>query len=146
MSKSYTINFSSRNALDNSNLNAVKFYVNWASILPVSEYKSYECSFVFKSEAYSGILTNIGYVNINIGRTEVYDCTTQTNNIGLINPVAIGTSNSYYNATSNDNNTVVLYPGTDGNITIKLNNFSGAALANMQHYVLVLNMTPLHSM
>jgi hypothetical protein len=37
---------------------------------------------------------------------------------------------------------MVLYPGSDSNITIKLNTFAGAAMANMQNYVLILNLTP----
>lgn len=145
MSQSYSIIFSSRgsNVISNSNLNSVQYYCNWPAMLPVHKYKKYSCEFIFKSETYtSGILTNNGFVNMNIGKTDVYDGTSQSYNLGIIYPVALGTTSSFYNSTSADNLPMVLYPN-ENMVTIKLNTFAGSAMANMQNYVLTLKMIPI---
>ena len=67
-----------------------------------------EYVFIFKSETYAGgILTNNGFVNMNIGKTDIFDGTTQSNNLGIIYPVALGANSSYYNSTNIDNNPIV---------------------------------------
>ena len=145
MSQSYSVIFSSRgsNVVNSSNINAVQYYVNWSAMLPVHKYKKYSCMFIFKSETYtSGILTNNGFVNMNIGKTDIFDGVTQSSNLGIIYPVALGTTSSFYNSTNNDNNPIVLYPN-ENMVTIKLNTFAGTAMANMQNYVIILNMTPI---
>ena len=144
MSQSYSVIFSSRgsNVIDSSNINAISYYCNWPAMLPIHKYKKYSCLFLFKSETYaSGILTDNGFVNMNIGKTDIYDGTSQSNNLGVIYPTALGTG-SFYNSTNNDNNPIVLYP-SQNMVTIKLNTFAGSAMANMPNYVLILNMTPI---
>jgi hypothetical protein len=144
MSQSYSVIFSSRgsNVVDSSSINAISYYCNWPAMLPVHKYKKYSCEFIFKSETYGGSLTNNGFVNMNIGKTDVFDGTTQSFNLGVIYPVALSATSSFYNSTSNDNLPMVLYPNQNM-VTIKLNTFAGSAMANMQNYVLILNMTPI---
>jgi hypothetical protein len=144
MSQSYSVIFSSRgsNVVSNSNLNAVQYYCNWPAMLPIHKYKRYSCVFIFKSETYTGLLTNNGFVNMNIGKTDIFDGTSQSFNLGIIYPVALGSTSSFYNSTNNDNNQIVLYPN-ENMVTIKLNTFAGTAMANMQNYVLILNITPI---
>ena len=67
-----------------ANLNVINYYVNWPVVLPMDKYIKYSCSFVFKSENYAGILANNGFVNVNIGRTQIFDGTTQSSNLGII--------------------------------------------------------------
>jgi hypothetical protein len=145
--ETYQIIFCSRNSnvTDGvANLNNVSFYVNWAAILP-DKYKKYSCSFVFKSENYAGLLTSNGFVNVNVGRTQIFDGTTESSNLGMIYPVYLnvtaGSQLSFYNSTNNDNNPIILYP-SNNIVTIKLKTFAGGAMANMPHYSLILNLRP----
>lgn len=127
-----------------ANLNVVSFYVNWAAVLPIDKYKKYSCSFVFKSESFNGLLASNGFVNMNIGKTQIYDGTTQCNVLGIIYPVYLSTVapiTSFYNSTNNDNNPVILYP-SQNIVTITLNTFQNTPMANMPHYSLILNLTP----
>ena len=70
-------------------LNVINYYVNWPVVLPMDKYIKYSCSFVFKSENYAGVLANNGFVNVNIGRTQIFDGTTQSSNLGIIYPVIL---------------------------------------------------------
>ena len=145
--ETYQIIFCSRNSnvTDGvANLNSVSFYVNWAAILP-DKYKKYSCSFVFKSSLYVGLLTSNGFVNVNIGRTQIFDGTTESSNLGIINPVYLnvtpGSQVSYYSASNNDNNPVILYP-SQNIVTVKLKTFTDTNMTNMPHYTLTLNLRP----
>ena len=133
-----------------ANLNNITYYCNWPAMLPISQYTKYECSFVFKSENYdgpghNGLLTNNGLISVDVGRTQIFDGTSQSFNLGMIYPVILNNTAaaqlSFYNSTNNDNNPVILYP-TQNMVTVKLNTFAGVAMANMQHYCLILNLTP----
>ena len=82
---------------------------------------------------------------MSIGRTQIFDGTTQSSNLGIIYPVYLnvigGAQSSYYNSTNNDNNPVILYPHQNS-VTITLNTFAGAVMQNMPNYVLILNLIP----
>ena len=82
-------NLGALNAGIPANINTLKYYCNWPAMLPIEKYTKYSCSFVFKSENYAGILTNNGFVNVDIGRTQIFDGTTQSSNLGIIYPVAL---------------------------------------------------------
>ena len=79
---------------------------------------------------------------MNIGKTDIFDGTTQTYNLGIIYPVIIGAF-SFYNSTNNDNNPIILYP-TQDTITISLKTFAGVAMGYMTPYVLILTLEPLY--
>ena len=128
-----------------ANINKLKYYCNWSAMLPIDKYSKYSCSFVFKSESYTGLLASTGYVNVDIGRTQIFDGTTQSSNLGIIYPVYLntvaGSQSSYYNSTNSDNNSVIVYP-TQNIVTVTLNTFAGAAMDHMTNYCLILNLTP----
>ena len=128
-----------------TNLNAVTYYCNWASMLPIDKYTKYSCSFVFKSENYVGLLASNGFVNVDIGRTQIFDGTTQNNNLGVIYPIYLNVTNgsqlSFYCSTNNDNNPVILYP-SQNMVKVTLNTFAGGAMDHMPNYSLILNFTP----
>jgi hypothetical protein len=138
-------NLGALNAGIPENINTLKYYCNWPAMLPIEKYTKYSCSFVFKSENYAGILTNNGFVNVDVGRTQIFDGTTQSFNLGIIYPVALnvtaGSQSSFYNSTNNDNNSVIIYP-TQNIVTVTLNTFAGAAMANLPNYCLILNLSP----
>jgi hypothetical protein len=141
MSQSYSVIFNSRNAIDNSNLNSVSFYVNWASIIPIHKYKKYSCRVNFKSETYAGVLNAIGFINFDCGKTDIYDGTTQQNNIAIITPVVLTDALSFYSTNINDNDRFIFYPN-DTLVKINLKTFSGTNISNVQNYVLTLNLEP----
>ena len=128
-----------------ANVCSLDYYLNLNSVLPMDKYTKYSCSFIFQSEAFVGLLTNTGFVNMSIGRTQIFDGTTQSSNLGIIYPVNLnvtaGSQASFYNSTNNDNNPIILYPNQN-TVTITLNTFAGVAMANMTNYVLILNLTP----
>jgi hypothetical protein len=128
-----------------ANINSLSYYLNLNAILPMDKFTKYSCSFVFKSENLAGVLTTTGFVNMSIGRTQIFDGTTQSSNIGIIYPIVLnttaGSQASYYNSNSSDNNPVILYPNQNS-VTITLNTFAGAAIPNMRNYVLILNLIP----
>jgi hypothetical protein len=129
---------------------AVTYNVNWDAIIPRDKYNKFKCQFVFKSLNYvggggNGLLVDNGFVNMNLGRVNIYDGLQMSQNLGIVYPVILNTTanaqSSYYNCTNNDNNDFVIdYPNTIA-ITITLNTFAGVAMANMPHYVLILNLT-----
>ena len=127
------------------NINTLNYYINLNAILPMQTFTKYSCSFVFKSENFVGLLNKNGFANMSIGRTQIFDGTTQSSNLGIIYPVitnpTAGSQSSFYNSTNNDNNPIILYPNQNS-VTITLNTFAGAAIANMPNYVLILNLTP----
>lgn len=165
MSESYLVVFNSQgaNAVNNANINAVVYNVNWGSFLP-KKFKKFQCQFIFKSANLLStaiaptILADNGFVNMNIGKINCNDGQGQTNNIGIVYPVleyylqgvAYGNTNpyvysnstavSYYTSTNNDNNVFWIDYPTNQQITVTLNTFAGVAMANMPHYVLYLNL------
>jgi hypothetical protein len=128
-----------------ANINSLSYYLNLNAVLPMDKFVKYSCSFVFKSENFVGMLANNGFVNMNIGRTQIFDGTTQSSNLGIIYPVILnataGVQSSFYNSNNSDNNPIILYPNQNL-VTITLNTFAGVAMAYMPNYVLILNLTP----
>ena len=129
---------------------AMVYDVNWESIIPRDKYNKFRCQFVFKSVPYAGagnngLLQEIGFVNMNLGRVNIYDGVQQSQNLGVIYPVYLNTTanaqRSYYTCASSDNNEFVIDYPNNHMITIGLNNFNGPVLANMPHYVLILSLT-----
>ena len=41
-------------------------------MIPLDKRTKYECSFVFKSENYEGLLAQNGFIKIIIGKTQIY--------------------------------------------------------------------------
>ncbi len=141
MPESFLVLFNSQgsNVINSSNINAVVYDVNWDSFLP-RKYKKFQCQFIFKSQNYNGTLTSNGFVNMNLGKMNVYDGNTQTANIGIVYPVVVG-NQSFYNSTNNDNNDFWISYPTNRQVTINLNNFNNTSvLANMQNYCLYLSL------
>jgi len=128
-----------------ANINSLKYYCNWPAMLPVEKYTKYSCSFVFKSENYIGLMTSNGFVNVDVGRTQIFDGTTQSFNLGMICPIYLNTNAgvqlSFYNSTNSDNNPVIIYP-TQNIVTVTLSTFANGAMNNMQNYCLILNLSP----
>ena len=128
-----------------ANITTLKYSCNWPAMLPIDKYTKYSCSFVFKSESYAGLLASNGFVNVDIGRTQIFDGTTQSFNLGIIYPVYLnvtaGSQASFNNSTNNDNNPVIVYP-TQNIVTVTLNTLAGVAMAQMPNYVLILNLSP----
>jgi hypothetical protein len=140
--ETYNVIFCSRNSNvvgGVANLNGVVYNVNWDSILPRDKYKRFVCNFVFKSENYVGNLTNNGYVNVNFGKVNCYDGVSNVGNIGIIYPVSLVANSSFYNSTNNDNNAFYCNYPASNLVTITLNNLAGGVMANMPHYVLIIN-------
>ena len=129
---------------------SISYDLNWEAIIPRDKYNKFRCQFILKSMIYTGVggnglLTDIGFVNMNLGRVNIYDGVQQSQNLGIIYPVILNViannQRSYYNAASSDNNEFVIDYPINHIITIALNNFNGPILANMPHYVLILSLT-----
>jgi hypothetical protein len=94
MSEIYQVVFNSQgsNVINNANRNAVIYNVNWGSFLP-KKFKKFHAQFVFKSANFQStaqtptILSDNGFVNMNIGKIYCNDGLGQTNNIGVVYPV-----------------------------------------------------------
>ena len=161
--ESFNIVFNSRgvNAINKTNLNAVKYFVNWGSILP-KKYKKFNAHFIFKSENTGVALTDNGFVHMDFGKVNVYDGYSNYQNLGILYPVAVQTNattfNYFYNSTNNDNNNFNMNYPVNQVITVNLKKFSGTGmsmptssgldasnnpipLANSLNYVLILNLT-----
>ena len=141
MSEAFQVIFNSQgsNVINNTNLNAVQYNVNWTAFLP-SKYKKFHCQFVFKSVNYAGALVDNGFVNLNLGRVNVSDGLTMSTNLGIVYPVYLSANVSYYNSTNNDNNDFWIDYPTNRTPTITLRTFAGVNMANMQNYTLILNL------
>jgi len=133
----------------NNNYNTVTYNVNWLSILP-TKYKKFQCQFVFKSNKFGHGQNNIakhiiGFIDMNIGRTNIYDGLQMSNNIGYILPRATTASelnDLYYSSTTNDNNDFWIDYPTNNQITITLNKLDGKEkIEKMTQYHLYLTMT-----
>ena len=134
---------------------AITYNVNWDAIIPRNKYNKFHCQFIFKSLNYTnpgpggggagnGFLIDNGFVNMNLGRVNIYDGLQQSQNLGIVYPVILNTTanfqSSYYNCTNNDNNDFVIDYPNNTTVTITLNTFAGVAMGNMPHYVLILNL------
>ena len=129
---------------------SISYDLNWEAIIPRDKYNKFRCQFILRSMIYNGaggngLLTDIGFVNMNLGRVNIYDGSQQSQNLGIIYPVYLNTTanaqRSYYACDSSDNSEFVIDYPNNHMITIGLNNFNGPVLANMPHYVLILSLT-----
>jgi hypothetical protein len=142
MSEAFQVIFNSQgsNVLNATSLNAVVYNVNWGTFLP-KKYKKFHCQFVFKSQNYNGALVNNGFVNMNLGRVSVFDGQQMSTNLGIIYPQYLtAAAVSYYTSTNNDNNDFWIDYPINNTITVTLNTFAGAPMANVPHYVIMLNL------
>ena len=141
MSEAFQVIFNSQgsNVINNTNLNAVQYNVNWTAFLPL-KYKKFHCQFIFKSVNYAGALVDNGFVNMNLGRVNVSDGLTMSQNLGIVYPVYLSAGVSYYNSTNNDNNVFWIDYPINRTVTLNLKTFAGVNMANMQHYTLILNL------
>ena len=141
MSEAFQVIFNSQgsNVINNTNLNAVQYNVNWTAFLPL-KYKKFHCQFIFKSVNYNGALTDNGFVNMNIGRVNIFDGNSMSYNMGIIYPVYLSANVSFYNSTNNDNNDFWIDYPVNNTVTITLLNFAGNNIGNMPHYCLMLNL------
>lgn len=142
MPESYNIIFNSRstsNVIDKTSLNNVTYSVNWSAYLP-QKFKKFHCQFIFKSENYAGLLTDNGLVSVLGITSNVYDGNSRTTNLGVIYPVALSGTNSFYNSTNNDNNDFWINYPTTNQITISLKTFAGNNMSNMPNYCLIMNL------
>jgi len=143
MPESYNIIFCSRgnNVINKTSLNAVQYNVNWSVILP-KKFKKFHCQFIFKSENYSsGVLTDNGFVGMQGIVSNCYDGLSRTSNLGIIYPVFLGGTNSFYNSTNNDNNDFYIDYPINNLVTIILNKFDGVTpMGSMPNYTLIMNL------
>lgn len=142
MAEAFQLIFNSQgsNVLNNTTRTAVVYNVNWGAFLP-KKYKKFHCQFVFKSQNYGGNLTDSGFVNMNIGRISVFDGLQMSSNLGVVYPVyLLANTASYYSSTNNDNNDFWIDYPINNTVTITLNTFGGAAMNNMPHYVIMMNL------
>jgi hypothetical protein len=133
MGEIYQVIFNTRgsNVINNTNLNAVQFNVNWASILP-DKYKRFRCQFSFKSVRATSALVDLGYVNIDLGGSiNIYDGLTMSSNIGVIYPEYLTTTSGYFTASTADNIDFFINYPTNTSPTITLKTFAGVNMASM---------------
>ena len=127
------------------NRTTITYDINWEAIIPRNKYNKFRCQFTFKSTIYAGHNQDIGFVNMNLGRANIYDGVQQSQNLGIIYQVypntTVGSGRSYFHCASGDNNEFVIDYPNNHMITIRLNAFNGNNMANMPHYVLILNLT-----
>ena len=137
--------------VNNANLNAVSYNVNWNTILP-HKYSKFEVSCNFRSNAYlpgglavaGTVLTDVGFIGLNFGKTDIFEGGSSSSNIAMIYPAvtnAIAALNcSYYNCNNNDNVNFTMDFPQSGIITVTLKTYGGVNMANMQNYNLQLSL------
>ena len=127
------------------NRTAITYDINWEAIIPKNKYKKFRCQFTFKSTLYAGLNADTGFVNMNLGRVNIYDGSQQSQAIGIIYPVWVNTvagqNRSFFHCASSDNNEFVIDYPNNHMITIALKTFNENNIVNMPHYVLILNLT-----
>jgi hypothetical protein len=124
---------------------SISYDINWESIIPRGKYNKFRCQFIFKTTLYAGLLGDYGFVNMNLGRVNIYDGMQQSQNLGIIYPIytntTAGANRSYLTAETSDNNEFVIDYPNNHIITIALNYFNGIIMNNTPHYVLILSLT-----
>ena len=121
------------------------YNVNWNSFIPL-EYKKFRCSFIFRSDIMAlttaTYLNENGLISMNILKTNIFNGSELSNNIGMIYPVvASANTRTYYNSSAGDNPTFeMLYP-TNQQITISIKHFNdNVPLIYLPQYILYLTM------
>jgi hypothetical protein len=78
---------------------------------------------------------------MNIGRVSVFDGQQMSTNLGIVYPVIlVANANSYYSSTNNDNNDFWIDYPINNTVTVTLNTFAGTPMAQMPHYVIMMNL------
>ena len=141
MGEIYQVIFNSQgsNVINNTNLNAVQYNVNWDAFLP-KQYKKFKCQFIFKSIKIAQATSDFGFVNIDIGKVNIFDGLSMSSNLGIIQPQYFTSTNTYYSATSADNCEIYIYYPINRVPIITLKTYAGVNIANMTHYTLILNL------
>jgi hypothetical protein len=144
----YTILLSSvgKNVVDRSNINAVKFYINWSSILPLDKYKAYSCNVKFIS-SYTDTLceSNVGTLSMDVGKTNVYDGVSEIKSLCVITANFLdATSFNYISSTLLNDDEIIIYPNNE-NITVNLKTILGTDIVSMEDYFLTLTLKPIEN-
>ena len=147
----FNINSQGLNVVTNVNPANVTYNINWGS-LP-TKYSKFRVTCKFCSYPYlpggaaaaGTALIDVGFININFGKTYVYDGASNIGNVAMIYPVVTNTTqglcSSYYCCTTNDNAPFIMdYPQT-GIFTVTLKTFAGVFMPNPRHYNLQLCFT-----
>jgi len=133
--------------VNNGNLAKVQYLLPWAT-LP-RKYSKFSVQVNFRSSVYVGLLTDVGFININLGRMNVFEGGQVSNNIAMIYPInsnttaAAGPLSSFYACTISDNCDFQMDYPQSGLITVSLKNFAGANMGNMTNYNLQMRFTGL---
>ena len=149
MSEEYTLILNSQsttsNLISNANLYACIYNINWQDFLP-QKYQKYACKFTFQSIPATILPANalVGQININFGKTNVFDGQSMITTIGAIYPTYLSGNILTYNGNTNNNNEFTLTYPTNNQITVNLNTLTPAtALANIPNYNLILTFRPI---
>ena len=146
----FNINSQGPNVVNNANTANVTYDMNWGS-LP-TKYSKFRVTCNFRSYPYlpgggapaGSVLTNVGFININFGKTYVYDGASNIGNVAMIYPVAISTEAglcaSYYCCTTIDNAPFMMDYPQSGIFTVALKTFAGVPLVNTRNYNLQLQL------
>ena len=146
----FNLNSQGSNVVANANPANVTYNMNWGS-LP-TKYSKFRVTCNFRSYPYlpggaapvGTALIDVGFININFGKTYVYDGASNIGNVAMIYPVVTNTTqglcSSYYCCTTNDNAPFIMdYPQT-GIFTVTLKTFAGVFLTNPRNYNLQLQL------
>ena len=147
----FNLNSQGSSVVTNTNPGNVTYNVNWGS-LP-TKYSKFKVVCNFRSYPYlpggaavaGTVLTDVGWININFGKSFVYDGSSNIGNVAMIYPIVTNTiaylNSSYYCCTSNDNSPFIMDYPQSGLFTITLKTFAGAFMTNPRHYNLQLCIT-----
>ena len=133
--------------VDNNNLAEVQYLLPWAT-LP-RKYSKFSVQVNFRSNTYAGLLTDVGFININLGRMNIFEGGQVSNNLAMIYPVlgnttaAVGAISSFYACTISDNCDFQMDYPQGGLITVNLKTFAGVDMAHMPPYNLQMRLTGL---
>ena len=133
--------------VNNANLAQVQYLLPFAT-LP-RKYSKFSVQVNFRSNVYVGLLTDVGFININLGRMNVFEGGMVSNNLAMIycinsnTTAAAGPLSSFYACTISDNCDFQMDYPQSGLITVSLKTFAGADMPHMQNYNLQMRFTGL---
>ena len=147
--ESLMINLNSQGSyvVNNANLAQVQYLLPWAT-LP-RKYSKYSVQVNFRSNVFVGLLTDVGFININLGRMNLFEGGMVSNNLAMIYPItanttaAAGPLSSFYACTISDNCDFQMDYPQSGLITVSLKTFAGLNMPNMPPYNLQMRFTGL---
>ena len=133
--------------VQNNNLAQVQYLLPFAT-LP-RKYSKFSVQVNFRSSVYVGLLTDCGFININLGRMNVFEGGMVSNNLAMIycinsnTTAAAGPLSSFYACTISDNCDFQMDYPQSGLITVSLKTFAGADMPHMPNYNLQMRFTGL---